>query len=253
MNHKPQKSSSYIANCSPKKSCCHCYKNAYGCIICCGPRGSKGTTGPTGSSIIGNTGPIGNTGNTGPTGPIGISIKGPTGISIKGPTGPQGSNLVEAPSGPSGNKFTYAAASFGFITKSNLYSLEVNQPIPLTKLQNIGYNISLKGSNTINLTQGSYIVDYSISGDSLVPSNVIAAELLLNGTALLGSFIWAAAGSYPASIDNSRLSNKILINTKTNATLQIIPRITGLIITGGVPSLTANSTTLANITITQIA
>nr|ADU04103.1 collagen-like protein [Pasteuria ramosa] len=247
-------SSSY--NCSPKKSCCRCYKNEYGCIICCGTRGSQGTTGPTGSSIIGNTGPIGNTGNIGPKGPTGIVITGPTGISIKGPKGPQGSNLVEAPSGPSGNMFTYAAASFSFMATNTSSTIYQNQPIPLTTINNIGNNISLRNTN-INLLPGSYIVDYSLAGDTY-PPNVLAIELLLNSASVLGSFIWAAAGltNDPPydTLDNARISNKILLNIVSQSTLQMISRISNLVvISGSADILISNNVSLANISFTQIA
>nr|ADU04114.1 collagen-like protein [Pasteuria ramosa] len=233
---------------------CRCYKNKCGCIICCGPKGNTGPIGPMGASITGTTGVTGDTGATGDIGPTGVSITGPTGASITGPTGDTGLNYTGS-QGSQGSKYIYTAASFSFLAQNGNYSLSQGQPVPLRTLENIGYNISLANNNTINLTPGSYIVDYSVSGDVVGPPNIIAAELLLNGTPINGSFIWAASDTSNNPFDNLRISNKILVNITQNSTLQMVPRISGLTIYPGelAPSLNSNSASMANITLTQIA
>ncbi|MHA4180397.1 collagen-like triple helix repeat-containing protein [Bacillus cereus] len=192
-------------------------------------------------SITGPTGPIGSTGPaqgaTGPTGATGASGASPT-----GPTGPTG-----------------VVSSSAYFASTSLATFAPNTLLPINDVQDIdGSAIALVGTNTVTLQPGRYQIHYTHSGDPLGPegTGVLALELLLNATPLLGSYIWAA-DPVPAPIDIVQLhiENELLISVAILSTLQIINRSSGAG-SGVLPVVAAfigpNSPVRTSITITKI-
>ncbi|MEB9673371.1 collagen-like protein [Bacillus anthracis] len=165
-------------------------------------------------SFTGPTGPGGTTGSVGPTGPA-------------GPVGPTG------PAGPTGATGATGAFVSAYFASESLASFPIDTPFPIDDIQDIsGSGITLIGTNTVSLAPGRYLIHYTHSGDPLGPVGleVLAMELQLNGSPILGSYIWAAQPVDLPPFDDAihlHIDNKIIINVANTSNLQIINQSSG--------------------------
>ncbi|HFJ9466886.1 TPA: hypothetical protein ACGW7V_006313 [Bacillus cereus] len=167
-----------------------------------GPTGPGGATGPAG-------GPTGPTGATGPTGPAGAT----------GPTGPTGPFI--------------SALSRAYFASTSLATFASGTAFPIDTIQQVtGSDIALVGTDTVSLQPGRYQIHYTHSGDPLGPTGleVLAMELQLNGSPILGSYIWTADPvpiPAPENAIHLHMDNKIIITIVNASNLQIINRSSG--------------------------
>lgn len=163
---------------------------------------------------------------TGPTGPAGLT--GPVGP--VSPIGPVGSTGSTGPAGATGATGSFVSAYFA---SESLASFTSNTAFPINDVQDIsGGGIALIGTNTISLAPGRYLIHYTHSGDPLGPPSVevLAMELQLNGSPILGSFVWAAQPvnqPLPTDAIHLHIDNKIIITVINQSNLQIINRSSG--------------------------
>ncbi|WP_242785565.1 collagen-like protein [Bacillus cereus] len=168
-------------------------------------------TGPTGPG--GATGPAG-----GPTGPTGAT----------GPTGPAGATGATGPTGP-----FIAALSRAYFASTSLASFASGIAFPIDTIQQVtGSDIALVGTDTVTLQPGRYQIHYTHAGDPLGPTGLecLAMELQLNGSQILGSYIWTADPvpiPVPENAIHLHMDNKIIITIVNASNLQIINRSSG--------------------------
>ncbi|MED1641577.1 collagen-like protein [Bacillus thuringiensis] len=161
---------------------------------------------------------------TGPTGPTGIT--GPA----QGATGPTGSTGATgaSPTGPTG-----VVSNSAYFASTSLATFAPNTLFPINDVQDIdGSAIALVGTNTVSLQPGRYQIHYTHSGDPLGPTGleVLAMELQLNGSPILGSYIWTADPvpiPAPENAIHLHMDNKIIITIVNASNLQIINRSSG--------------------------
>lgn len=122
-----------------------------------GPKGEQGEIGPQGPR--GNPGPQGEPGERGEPGPQGVTgPQGPQGAT--GPQGPQGDPGPRGPAGPPGYPQYNIFATFS----GQELTLPENARFPLkTDIPDTTRNISLCGSDSIELSPGCYVFCYHIS------------------------------------------------------------------------------------------
>lgn len=122
-----------------------------------GPKGEQGEIGPQGPR--GNPGPQGAAGERGEPGPQGVTgPQGPPGAT--GPQGPQGDPGPRGPAGPPGYPQYNIFATFS----GQDSTLPDNARFPLkTDIPDTTRNISLCGSDSIELAPGYYVFCYHIS------------------------------------------------------------------------------------------
>ncbi|WP_308448051.1 collagen-like protein [Bacillus thuringiensis] len=165
-------------------------------------------------SITGPTGP------TGPTGASGASLTGPT-----GPTGPTGASGTSS-TGPTG-----IISSSAYFASTSLATFASGTALPINDIQDVsGSDITLIGADTISIAPGRYQIHYTHSGDPAGPegSAVLAMNLLLNATPMLGSFTWAADPlASPNDVTHLHIDNELVITIPALSTLQIINQTSG--------------------------
>ncbi|MGC9299168.1 collagen-like protein [Bacillus cereus] len=232
-----------------------------------GTVGPTGPTGPGGAGTVGPTGPTGpggagTVGPTGPTGPTGAGTVGPTGptgpggggtVGPTGPTGPTGIGTV-GPTGPTG-----IISSFAYFASFSLATFPPDTILPIEDVNDItGSDITFIGPDTVVLEPGIYLIHYTHSGLPLGPIDVdvLAIQLLLDGSPLSGSYIWAADPLPPPNdIVNAHIDNELFISVTTTSTLQIINQSSGAgsgVTASTVAFLTGNNPVRTSIAIVKI-
>ncbi|EEM56519.1 MULTISPECIES: hypothetical protein [Bacillus cereus group] len=162
---------------------------------------------------------------TGPTGPTGLP--GPAG----GPTGPTGATGATgaSPTGPTGP--TGIISSSAYFASTSLATFAPSVPFPINDVQDVsGSGIALIGTDTISLAPGRYQIHYTHSGDPSGPAGaeVLAMNLLLNATPILGSYVWAADPVQPPNdVTHLHIDNELVLTIPVLSTLQIINQTSG--------------------------
>ena len=158
-----------------------------------GPTGEKGEKGDPGEPGV--MGPVGERGATGATGPQGATgVTGPT-----GPAGTQGSRGLTGPRGPAGEDAHDIFASF--IGYEEVFS-DGNLIILFPAVSDTTGNIVEEGYSNINLTEGYYLVSYSIAGILRDPG-YIQVTPYYNGMPHLETGIYFATSADGASVSGS--------------------------------------------------
>ena len=158
-----------------------------------GPTGEKGEKGDPGEPGV--MGPVGERGATGATGPQGATgVTGPT-----GPAGTQGSRGLTGPTGPAGEDAHDIFASF--IGYEEVFS-DGNLIILFPAVSDTTGNIVEEGYSNINLTEGYYLVSYSIAGILRDPG-YIQVTPYYNGMPHLETGIYFATSADGASVSGS--------------------------------------------------
>jgi len=184
-----------------------------------GDPGPAGATGPTGAT--GMTGPTGPTGNTGDPGPLGL-------IGATGQTGATGATGETGVTGPTGDTGAVGAAGPALTSFLSAYTLSSATGATLT-IGSTGafpfYSVSDQfgftfppgpTSDTITIpADGTYFINYGLSGEGGGTSAAEAFALSLNGTPLPDT----AVGT---QIPSSMLSNSVILGLTGGSTLSLV-------------------------------
>ncbi|BCD00351.1 hypothetical protein BC30048_3253 [Bacillus cereus] len=201
------------------------------------------------TGIQGITGTTGNTGATGPQGIQGIQgiqgLQGPIGASgvtgasgSIGPVGAQGSQGQNGAVGPTGATGSVGAIGFsgivgatgatglpsggGYFFSTATSAIAANALIPINSGSTIfGSGISLTSATTVTLsTPGIYLVSYYFQGSPTGGNETISVRLILNGTQVVGSFIFYVTKNN--FVLEPAISNTMVIEvTSPNSTLSL--------------------------------